>query len=343
MSEAPALAPALAPPGEFVLLAGFLGSGKTSLLLDWLALPEAADTAIIVNEAGEIDIDGATIATSGRIPMSMLSNGCVCCSLNNDLVETVGALLEARAESGGRPFRRIVLECSGLSMPAPILRALGALAPLGMRVRVVATCDAGQAAERARHFEEVAAQLAAASTIVLTRLDLATPAATAAARALATTLNPFAALIEEPDRARRAAAAFAAPLAATAPLSDAPSAQPHPRIGTALARFPAEATIEDKFDFLENLAAFAGDRLLRVKGFLHPAPGAAPLLVQAVGSLFSPPATLPAARAAEEAVVVISRDLPLAELRAAFAGAPVTIGGLQPGRPPLRAEAAAPG
>ena len=337
-------APALAPPGEFILLAGFLGSGKTSLVLDWLALPEAADTAVIVNEAGEIDIDGATIATSGRIPMAMLSNGCVCCSLNNDLVETVGALLEARAESGAAPFRRIVLECSGLSMPGPILRALGALAPLGMRVRVVATCDASQAAERALHFEEVAAQLAAASTIVLTRLDLAAPEAIAAARALAGTLNPFATLIEEPDRGRRAAAAFAPlPAGAATPRPQPPPAQPHPRIGTALARFTAEATIEDKFDFLENLAAFAGDRLLRVKGFLHPAPGAAPLLVQAVGSLFSPPSTLPAAGAVEEAVVLISRDLPLAELRAAFAGTPVTIGGLQPGRPPLRAEATPPG
>ncbi|HWL82125.1 MAG TPA: GTP-binding protein [Roseomonas sp.] len=341
MSEAPALAPTLAPPGEFVLLAGFLGSGKTSLLMDWLALPEAADTAVIVNEAGEIDIDGAVIATSGQLPMAMLSNGCVCCSLNNDLVETVGALLEARAESGNPPFRRIVLECSGLSMPGPILRTLGALAPLGMRVRVLATCDAGQAAERAKHFEEVAAQLAAAATIVLTRLDLATPEAMAEARALVATVNPFATLVEEPDRARRAALAFTAPLPSGAALTPpGTAAQPHPRIATALARFTEGATLDDKFDFLENLAAFTGDRLLRVKGFLYPEAGGPPLLVQAVGSLFTPPATLPDARGAEEAVVLISRDLPLSELRAAFAGAPVTFSGVQPGRPALRAQAA---
>jgi len=82
-------------PTEFVLLTGFLGSGKTTLLRDFLEGPEAADTAVIINEAGEINIDGAIIAETGRgLPVALLSSGCVCCSVSNDLLYTIEALVE---------------------------------------------------------------------------------------------------------------------------------------------------------------------------------------------------------------------------------------------------------
>ncbi|MFC7612286.1 GTP-binding protein [Teichococcus aestuarii] len=101
-----------------------------------------------------------------------------------------------------------MLECSGLSRPGPILRSLGPLAPHGLRVRVVATCDAAQAAERAAHFEEFAAQIAAADTVVFTKLDQTPPEA---ALALVESINPLATTVLEADCARRALAAFTAP------------------------------------------------------------------------------------------------------------------------------------
>lgn len=315
---------------EFILLAGFLGSGKTSLLVDWLALPEAAQTAVIVNEAGEIDVDGAIIAESGTIPMAMLANGCVCCSLTNDLVFTIRALVEEREKAGLPPFRRIVLEGSGLSRPGPILRSLAPLAPLNLAVRVVTTCDASQAAEQARHFEEVASQLAAAGTIVLTKPDLA---ATAAAEALAGAINPLATLVLERDRAARARAAFApAPPAA---LPAAPMAAPeraHPRVSVLRVSFAPEAGWEDRLDWMEDLAAFCGDRLLRVKGFIRHPGTEATMLVQAVGTLFSPPAPMTGGQELPEALVVIVRDLGVRDLQAVNPAAPVLVAPYRAGK-----------
>jgi G3E family GTPase len=62
---------------EFVLLTGSLGSGKTTLLCDYLSLPDSADTGVIVNEAGEINVDGAVVSSGRReLPMTLLGNGC---------------------------------------------------------------------------------------------------------------------------------------------------------------------------------------------------------------------------------------------------------------------------
>ncbi|MFC4166407.1 CobW family GTP-binding protein [Teichococcus aestuarii] len=316
-------------PAEFILLAGFLGSGKTTLLTEWLRLPEAADTAVIVNEAGQIDVDGAVIAAEGTLPLALLSNGCVCCSLTNDLVFTVENLLRQRQEAGGAPFRRIILECSGLSRPGPILRSLGPLAPHGLRVRVVATCDAAQAAERAAHFEEFAAQIAAADTVVFTKLDQTPPEA---ALALVESINPLATTVLEADCARRALAAFTAPPGRPSALPEG-EAGAHPRVSVLLARFTSEASWEDRMDWLENLAAFAGDRLLRVKGFLHPPeqPGLA-VLVQGVGTLFSPMVPMPRGPRTPEALVVILRDLELEAVRQMTPDAPAWISRLSGNR-----------
>src|ERR1700760_2454825 len=80
---------------QFVIVSGALGSGKTSLLEALLACEDASDTAVIVNEAGEINIDGAVLSESGRgMSMATLSNGCVCCSMTSDLVTTAQDLVQ---------------------------------------------------------------------------------------------------------------------------------------------------------------------------------------------------------------------------------------------------------
>jgi len=307
----------------FVLLAGFLGSGKTSLLVDWLSLPEAADTAVIVNEAGEIGVDGAILAEGGTVPMTMLTNGCVCCSLTSDLVFTIRALCDAREKAGQPPFRRIVLEGSGLSRPGPILRSLAPLAPLNLAVQVVSTCDATRVVQQAAEFDEVAAQLAAAGTIVVTKTDLGDPGA---ALELARSVNPLAHHVVEADRLARARAAFAGySQAAAIPQEAALTTASHPRISVLRLSFTGEATWDDRLDAMEDLAAFCGERLLRAKGFLRRPGSDVPLLAQAVGTLFAPLAPIPAAGDAEEGLVVIARDLGLAELQAGLSSAPVRI------------------
>ncbi len=289
---------------DFVLLTGFLGSGKTTLLADFLRTPEGADTAVIVNEAGQIDIDGAVIAESGGVPMALLANGCVCCSVANDLLYTVEALIAARPT----PFRRIVLETSGLARPGPVLRALGELGPLGMRAGVVATCDASAPALDGADFDIAAAQLAGAGTLVLTKLDRAGAGAGSRLAARLAAINPLAACIAEADPRARALAAFAAP--------GAPGAVPdgdagHPRIAVLTAEIGAVG-YDILMEWLENLAGLAGERLLRVKGVLRVTDVAPPVLVQAVGTVFSPPR--PFTGTGASGLVIIGRDLAAADI-----------------------------
>ncbi len=311
---------------DFHILCGFLGSGKTTLLLDWLALPEAADTAILVNDVGRFDVDGAVVGRSaGGLPLAMLANGCVCCSIGNELVDTVHRLMGERAEAGGPPFRRMILECSGLSRPGPVIRSLGELGAHDFRVRVLATFDPAQGRDHAANFEEAAAQLAAARTVVLSRLDLPGAAPAEAGARAAAALNPYARIVAEPDRARRAALAFGPAPAVSAPAGPGVVGLRsilHPRIGVFVARVPDGLPWDAVAAWIEDLAARCGDRLLRAKGLVAVDGIDGLVLIQGVGTVFSPPMRVPRTGAGDRAgaVVLIAHDLPLAAL--AEAGEP---------------------
>jgi G3E family GTPase len=294
---------------DLVVLTGFLGSGKTTLLRDYLALPEAADTAVIVNEAGEIGMDGAILAEgAGGLRMAMLANGCVCCAAGSELAGTIESLLA----STKAPPSRIVLETSGVSKPGPILRSLQSLAGLRLRIGVLATFDCLRGTAVAG-FEEAAAQWAGAQALILTRRDLATPAQMAAAAAAAAAINPTAEIIDEPDRRAALRAAFAP--RPPAPVAPPPQIQAHPRISTFLARPAAPLDWDDLAAWLDNLAGLLGERLLRVKGLvaIDGAPG--PVLIQSVGTLFSAPRPFPPQQG-PPFLVIIARDTAIGELDA---------------------------
>ena len=299
---------------DFVILTGFLGSGKTTLLQSFLGTAEARDTAVIVNEAGEIDIDGAILsADTSALPMAMLANGCVCCSIANDLLYTIEALVASRAT----PFRRIILETSGLARPGPIIRALGALAPMGMRLSIVATIDAAAPPFAAATLDTSAAQLAAAGTIVLTKLDRADPAPLLARLP---GINPLATLIAEPDPGARALAAFTAPPRPVVMPADLPMGHPGVRVVTAdIAPVP----LADILEWLDNLSGLAGDRLLRLKGVVHPSDTANPMLFQAVGTSFDQPRSF--IGVAEQGLVLIIQDLNPSELTDLMPNFPLSI------------------
>lgn len=296
---------------DFIVLTGFLGSGKTTLLRDFLALPEAADTAVIVNEVGEIGLDGAILAESGDVPIALLSNGCVCCALGSDLERTIVALFETRRH--GPPLARIILETSGLSKPGPILRSLAGLAPLAMRVGVVATfdCRHGPAAEG---FEEAAAQWAGARALILTKRDMASPAELRGARAMAAWVNPMAALIDTDDRRTAVLTAFSAPAAPPSLSFDTPVGLPHPRISVLLARPGDDISWDDLAEWLDNLAGLCGERLLRVKGVVRVADRPHFLLVQSVGTAFSAPRPFGPVGDGRSFLVLILRDTDPADL-----------------------------
>ncbi len=317
MTQAPA-----AP--EFVVLTGFLGAGKTTLLADFLAEPEAADTAVIINEAGQINIDGAIIAETGRaLPVALLSNGCVCCSVANDLRFTVEALVEGRRDAGLPPFRRIVLECSGLARPSSVLRSLEPLRAFGMPTRIIATIDA-EGSSLDVGFEDAVAQLAAAQTIVMTKLDRPASSGRKRARTRISGISPLAQIIEIEDPRERALAAFRPPPRAAVTRGRpvffcADSVFDHPRITTAFATFPTRPSWAELEAWLENLVGLCGEKLLRLKGIVALSDCPDPILVQGVGTLFSAPRRL-TRTLVEEGLVVIARDTPLALLQEAELG-----------------------
>ncbi|MGE7414915.1 CobW family GTP-binding protein [Methylobacterium tarhaniae] len=330
---------------DVVVLTGFLGSGKTTLLRDSLTLPEAADTAIIVNEAGEIGLDGLILReTGGDVPMTMLANGCVCCQMTSDLARTVEALLAAERPEASGPLRRIVLETSGLSRPGPVLRQFASLAGFPMRVSVVATYDALRGPDTAA-FEEAAAQWAAAHRIVVTKLDAAPAERPGEARAEIAALNPLAEIVADPDRAAAVAAAFA-PLSG-AGLDPALLAQgrdgAHPRVAVWLARPLAPLPYDDLAAWLDNLAGRLGERLLRLKGLVRVVESDRPVLVESVGTLFSRPR--PFGRPGDDTapfVVVIARDLAAGELEGIAPAGLFRFAPRVPGTPFARAGAGLP-
>src|SRR5579875_1516825 len=273
----------MAPLGaiDFVVLTGFLGSGKTTLLRE----------------------------TGTGIPMATLSNGCVCCQIGNDLQTTIDALLWA-PRPGAEPLRRIVLETSGLSKPGPVLRQLAGL-PADrpehrLRVSVLATFDAASGLSMAQ-FDEAAAQWAAAHRIVVTKADMVDAVRLAAAVEEVEGLNPLAEIVAGAVRADIVRAAFA-PLAG-GPIREPPAPRAsHPRVTVALARPTGVLRYDDLAAWLDNLAGALGSRLLRVKGLVRVAGQPRPVLVQSVGTMFSPPRLFAGEQASASFVVVIAQD-----------------------------------
>jgi G3E family GTPase len=157
------------------LLTGFLGSGKTTLLRRALRSPELADTAVIINEIGEIAIDHHLVDfVEGSV--LELPGGCLCCAVREDLARTLRSLLDRRDSGEIRQFRRIVIETTGLADPAPILFTLGADPMLDHRLHlagVVTLVDAVGGAATLDRFAEAGRQVALADLLAITKTDLA--------------------------------------------------------------------------------------------------------------------------------------------------------------------------
>ncbi|WP_421526475.1 CobW family GTP-binding protein [Pseudomonas yamanorum] len=298
---------------QFIILAGPLGSGKTTLLEAVITAPNmATSTAVIINEAGAINIDGAILSDSAQgLPMATLSNGCVCCSLTNDLVFTVEELIASRAKSGSPPLARIILECSGLSKPGPVMRSLAGLAELRMRVSVVSTLDCSRDIGSSIDAQAELAQLAAAQVIVLTKGDLVSNSVRAHRVETVKRLNPFATVINEIEPHKRMNwACISGPTERhvqsfiSRPI-DSQRVQ-HPRIQVLHAQLE-KPEWEDVQDWLENIASVLGERLLRIKALVNDPQGIA-VLLQSVGTTFSAARRLSAPTTERTSVVFIVYD-----------------------------------
>ena len=165
-----------AEPIPLTVLTGFLGAGKTSLLNRLVTDPALAETAVIINEFGEIGLDHLLVKPI-REGVVLLQSGCLCCTLRGDLVDALEQLLRD-LDNGRAVFRRVVLETTGLADPVPVLQTAMAHPYLVMRYRldgVIAVVDAMNGAATLDEHMEAVKQVAVADRIVLTKTDLARP------------------------------------------------------------------------------------------------------------------------------------------------------------------------
>ncbi len=158
-----------------IVVTGFLGACKTTLIRDLLRQPEGADTLVIVNEFGEVGIDDALLKTGGDATV-LLGNGCLCCTLRSDLQRTLVEVLAERARGELPAFQQIILETSGLADPVPILQTLTADRGLASQIHlqaVVTVIDAVLGRRTLDEAPEARRQVAVADQIILSKADLA--------------------------------------------------------------------------------------------------------------------------------------------------------------------------
>jgi G3E family GTPase len=327
------------------VLTGFLGSGKTSLLNALLKDPAFRDTAVIVNEFGDIGLDHLLIA-SAKENTILLDAGCLCCAVVDSLKETLLDLLHRRARSDLPMFRRIVVETTGLADPGPILQQLtrDPLVAHAYRLRgVICTIDALFGEDQIARHPEAAAQAAVADWLIVTKTDLLGGVPPPSLTGLLRSLNPSADIRQVVD-----GASLLAGDSETIPwLNDIGVSHGEPAHDHAIS---SQSFWLDRPVTWAGLAAWtawmrqtAGADLLRSKGLMNVAGVGGPVVLHGVRDRFE--LTRAPAWPDEERrsrLVIIGRNLDRAELQAglgwlyAEAGTPppALFDGLPPPLPP---------
>lgn len=324
------------------LLTGFLGSGKTTLLNQLLSHPGMKDTAVLINELGEEGLDHilAQNVDSSYVAENavLLDSGCICCTLNNELGDTMRDLYFKRSVEAIPQFNRVVLETTGMADPGPIMANLMNEPVIESVYRldaVIVTIDAMYGEQQFAEHEEARKQAAIADVLLLTKTDLATPEQISTLKEKLIALNPGAtqhivlsgvidpdfivnvglfdanAKRPEPERWLRA------PLKPTNQSSSnlggkLPVSSSHENeITSFTVALPTGITWAAFKPTLLKLCQTHGEQLLRLKGILHVDDQPHPLAIHAVH--FTPyPATLLADWNEDEPisrVVCIGKDL----------------------------------
>jgi len=327
------------------LITGFLGSGKTTLLKHLLRDPRMNRAAVIINEFGEVGIDHELVAASSE-QMTLLSNGCLCCTVRTDLQETLRELFIKRRAGEVIDFDRVFVETTGLADPVPVLHTLQTDGMLGAQYRldcVVTLVDAVNGPRNLDEMPEAAKQAAVADRIVITKSDIAPPAAVAALEARLERMNPYAARVlavngevdvtflrDVGPRSTRTAvgdldgwlARSGAVGARGAYLGERVRAGAHDTTIRSFCLWFDKPFTWDTFSAaVQVLTSLRGSDLLRVKGLVNVAGESGPVVVQGAQHVFHPPVTLEAWTGEDRRsrIVFITRNLSRESVESLFA------------------------
>ena len=171
------------------VLTGYLGAGKTTLLNRILSEPHGKKYAVIVNEFGELGIDGDLVVNADEEVFEM-NNGCICCTVRGDLIRIIGGLMKRKGKFDG-----IVIETTGLADPAPVAQTFFVDDEVKDRARldsIVTVVDAKHLPLRLEDSREAEEQIAFADVILLNKTDLVSPEELAAVEGMIRSINRFA-------------------------------------------------------------------------------------------------------------------------------------------------------
>ena len=313
------------------LLTGFLGSGKTTLLNHLLSQPQMKDSAVIINELGTTGLDHilATQVDSEQIADNtvLLSSGCVCCTLKNELADTMRDLFFKRALQAIPQFNRIVIETTGMADPGPILGNLlnePVIESVFRLDAVVVTIDSEYGLEQLESHVEARKQAAVADVLLLTKTDLASTEQLAELKEKLIAINPGATQHKvqhgdiEPDfiidvglfdpAGKRAEPQrwLRAPLKPTSMLKTQ-----HEEIASFTVTLPNPINWRDLKPVILKLCQTFGTDLLRLKGIIHAADLEHPIAIHAVHFTPYPPTLLEdwTEENPENRIVIIGKNL----------------------------------
>jgi len=302
------------------IVTGFLGAGKTTLVKQFLSLPEGRNTAVVVNEFGAVGIDDALLRSSADETV-LLGNGCLCCNVRSDLQNALRRLVADRARGEVPHFVRVVIETSGLADPGPILRTFATDRALGEEFHVeavIAVVDAVTGAAALDEFSEARAQVILGDRLVVSKVDMADAPSSERLNHCLRLLNPRAEIVTavngalDPHYLTEAAPFVDRQFLAEATHSDG--------IQSFVLSASEPLTWNTFSRFTETLIALRGNDLLRVKGLLTVDGCKGPVVVQFIQHLAHPPVELAAWPDEDHRsrVVFIGRNLPEAAVRALF-------------------------
>ena len=336
------------------LLTGFLGAGKTTLVNRLLSAPDAGRIAVIVNEFGEIGIDGDLIARASE-DMLELTNGCICCAAQGDLMDGLNRLF-LRKVGLAEPsvdFDKIVIETTGIADPSPLARLFYTDMKLDLTFRldaVLTVVDLKHVTGQIARSPEAEKQIAIADKLIFNKRDLVDDTEFADAVAAVERLNPFSvkevtthgalpveALLDldlfEPKRRGDMVGAWIGadrPGGAGQAAGDADGGDHHddrddhahtPGVGAVCLQSREPLEWNALLRFLLELTHEKGEDLFRVKGLVHFQNVEKPVILQGVQATFSPPTYAESWPRGEVAtrIVVIGRNLDKASMEERFA------------------------